>query len=61
MGSLIFFGLILVAVIYGVTLYNGLVQIKHAVAKAWANLVTLIGDPGLSIVPTGATTTAERR
>jgi len=42
MGSLIFFGLILVAVIYGVTLYNGLVQIKHAVAKAWANIDVLL-------------------
>ena len=42
MGSLIFFGLVLVAVIYGVTLYNGLVQIKHAVAKAWANIDVLL-------------------
>jgi LemA protein len=37
-GSAIFWGVVVVAVIYGVMLYNGLVQLKHNVAKAWANI-----------------------
>ena len=35
-------GLLLVVVIYGVSLYNGLVACKHAVAKAWANIDVLL-------------------
>ena len=35
-------GLLLVAAIYGVSLYNGLVACKHAVAKAWANIDVLL-------------------
>jgi outer membrane protein TolC len=31
------------------------------VAKTWSNLLTLIGDPGLSVAPVNAATTAERR
>ena len=34
--------LLLVAAIYGVSLYNGLVACKHAVAKAWANIDVLL-------------------
>lgn len=37
------------------------IQSVGNVAKAWANLVTLIGDPGMSIAPANAATTAERR
>lgn len=40
--SLLLLGLIVVAVLYGVLLYNGLVQVKHAVAKAWANIDVLL-------------------
>ena len=42
MGALIFLGVVLVAGIYCVTLYNGLVQVKHGVTKAWANIDVLL-------------------
>jgi LemA protein len=42
MNSLIFFGLIAVVLFYGITLYNHLVNVKHAVAKAWANIDVLL-------------------
>ena len=42
MNSLIFFGLIAVVLFYGTTLYNHLVNVKHAVAKAWANIDVLL-------------------
>ncbi len=41
-GSMIFLGLVVVALIYGITLYNGLVGLKHGVAKAWANIDVLL-------------------
>lgn len=41
-GSLLFFGAIAVAAIYAITLYNGLVALKHNVAKAWANIDVLL-------------------
>lgn len=37
-GSAIFWGGVAVVVIYVIMLYNGLVQLKHNVAKAWANI-----------------------
>lgn len=40
--SLLFFGIIVVLVIYAVMVYNGLVQLKHAVSKAWANIDVLL-------------------
>ena len=40
--SLVVLGIIVVAVVYGVMIYNGLVQVKHAVAKAWANIDVLL-------------------
>ena len=40
--SLVVLGLVVVAVVYGVMIYNGLVQVKHAVAKAWANIDVLL-------------------
>jgi LemA protein len=40
--TLIFLGIVAVAVIYGVSLYNHLVTVKHAVAKAWANIDVLL-------------------
>lgn len=42
LGSILFLGALLVFLIYGVMLYNGLVQVKHAVAKAWANIDVLL-------------------
>ncbi len=36
--SAIFWGVLAVALIYVIMLYNGLVQLKHNVAKAWANI-----------------------
>lgn len=37
-GSAIFWGVVVIALVYVVMLYNGLVQLKHNVAKAWANI-----------------------
>lgn len=42
MGTLIFLGLVIVLLFYGITLYNHLVSVKHAVAKAWANIDVLL-------------------
>jgi LemA protein len=42
MGMLIFFGVVAVLLIYGVSLYNHLVSVKHAVSKAWANIDVLL-------------------
>lgn len=41
-GTIIVLGIALVAVVYGVMLYNSLVQVKHNVAKAWANIDVLL-------------------
>ncbi|MBV8123169.1 MAG: LemA family protein [Burkholderiaceae bacterium] len=35
-------GVLLVAVLYAVMLYNGLVEVKHAVSKHWANIDVLL-------------------
>lgn len=40
--ALVIMGLMVVAAMYAVFLYNGLVQLKHAVAKAWANIDVLL-------------------
>ncbi len=40
--TLILLGLLLVVVIYGVMIYNNLVQIKHNVSKSWANIDVLL-------------------
>jgi LemA protein len=42
MGMLIFFGVVAVVVIYGISLYNHLVSVKHAVSKSWANIDVLL-------------------
>ncbi|MFH2133570.1 MAG: LemA family protein, partial [Pseudomonadota bacterium] len=36
--TLLLLGVTLVTLIYGITLYNHLVSLKHAVSKAWANI-----------------------
>jgi LemA protein len=38
----IFWGVIAVALIYIISIYNGLVTLKHAVSKAWANIDVLL-------------------
>lgn len=35
-------GILAVVIIYGILLYNGLVTLKHNVAKAWANIDVLL-------------------
>jgi LemA protein len=42
MSALIFLGIAAVLLIYGISLYNHLVNVKHAVAKAWANIDVLL-------------------
>ena len=41
-GSAVFLGLVILALVYGVVTYNGLVQLKHNIAKAWANIDVLL-------------------
>ena len=41
-GRIDFLGIIAVLLIYGIGLYNHLVSVKHAVAKAWANIDVLL-------------------
>jgi LemA protein len=42
MSTLIFFGIVAILLIYVISLYNHLVNVKHAVAKAWANIDVLL-------------------
>jgi LemA protein len=42
MAALIFLGILAVLLIYSISLYNHLVSVKHAVAKAWANIDVLL-------------------
>jgi len=42
MFTLILLGIIAVLLFYGIGLYNHLVNVKHAVAKAWANIDVLL-------------------
>jgi len=42
MATLILLGIVAVLLFYGIGLYNHLVNVKHAVAKAWANIDVLL-------------------
>jgi LemA protein len=42
MSTLIFLGIAAVLLVYAISLYNHLVGVKHAVAKAWANIDVLL-------------------
>ncbi|MDR3410075.1 MAG: LemA family protein [Formivibrio sp.] len=42
MSLLIFLGLIAVAMLYLITIYNNLVQLKHNVTKSWSNIDVLL-------------------
>lgn len=41
-GTIITLGILIVIAVYAVTIYNSLVQIKHNVTKAWANIDVLL-------------------
>jgi LemA protein len=41
-GILLFFGVFVLMLIYGIVIYNRLVQLKHNVAKAWSNIDVLL-------------------
>jgi LemA protein len=41
-GTLVFLAVLVIVAIYAVMLYNGLVNVKHAVTKAWANIDVLL-------------------
>lgn len=40
--TLIFLGIALIVVVYFITIYNALVNLKHGVTKAWANIDVLL-------------------
>jgi LemA protein len=40
--GIVFLVVLVVVLIYGVTIYNGLVQLKHNVSKAWSNIDVLL-------------------
>jgi LemA protein len=42
MNLLIFLGIIVILFIYAISLYNHLVNVKHTVSKAWANIDVLL-------------------
>ena len=41
-GAVIFWSLVAIVLIYGIFVYNSLVQIKHNVSKAWSNIDVLL-------------------
>ncbi len=41
-GTIITLGILILIAVYGVTIYNALVQIKHNITKAWANIDVLL-------------------
>jgi LemA protein len=41
-GTMIFWGVVVVIVLYAIIIYNNLVRLKHNVAKAWANIDVLL-------------------
>ncbi|MBY0270911.1 MAG: LemA family protein [Burkholderiales bacterium] len=41
-GTIITLGILIIIAVYGVTIYNALVQIKHNITKAWANIDVLL-------------------
>jgi LemA protein len=42
MAMLVIFGVVAILLIYGISSYNNLVTVKHAVAKGWANIDILL-------------------
>lgn len=41
-GSMIFWGVVVVVLLYGIFTYNALIALKHAVDKAWSNIDVLL-------------------
>lgn len=41
-GSIVVLAVLVIMLVYGITIYNALVQIKHNVSKAWANIDVLL-------------------
>ena len=41
-GTIIVLGVLVLVLVYAIMLYNNLVQIKHNVTKAWANIDVLL-------------------
>ena len=41
-GSMLFFGALAIVAIYAITVFNGLVGLKHGVTKAWSNIDVLL-------------------
>lgn len=41
-GAIVFLAIVAIGAVYGITLYNGLVELKHAVAKHLANIDVLL-------------------
>lgn len=42
MGNLIVLAVVIIALLYGVLIYNGLVTLKHNIGKAWSNIDVLL-------------------
>jgi LemA protein len=41
-GSMIFWGVVVVVLLYGIFTYNALIALKHAIDKAWSNIDVLL-------------------
>jgi LemA protein len=41
-GAFIFYGGVAALILYAITMYNGLVRLKHAVSQAWSNIDVLL-------------------
>lgn len=41
-GAILFWAIIAIVLIYGIFIYNGLVQLRHSVSKAWSNIDVLL-------------------
>jgi len=42
LGSILFWGVVAVVIVYSIMIHNGLVQLKHSVSKAWSNIDVLL-------------------
>ena len=41
-GSFVILGILAATLIYGIVIYNSLVNLKHGISKAWANIDVLL-------------------
>jgi LemA protein len=42
MGTFVVFAILVVVLVYGIVIYNGLVTLKHGISKAWSNIDVLL-------------------